>query len=251
MAGTLPQPTAAEIAKDEATQAAMSSALRRITDEGKTRLAQATTTAPRATLSDVPAGSGNPNPQAIAPAPLTPPKNKKEQHIIIKADSSIFDGPNSIMVAVGNVDVQHPDFHLTCEELELHMKKEKKAQDAAPAAGGQLGAGSLEKAIARGPKVVIQKQGDDGKIMTGQCRLLTFDGTTQVTVLRIWPQVSDGKSTQVSDDESTVMTISPQGVLNTRGPHHTDIIQAEQPRPKAEPSAPAAAPGTPSAPPAQ
>ena len=98
-----------------------------------------------------------------------------------------------------------------------------------------MNASSLDKAIARGPKVIVEKQGEDGKTMTGQCRLLTYDGATQITILRIWPQVSDGTSTQVADEESCVMILSPKGTLTTRGRSHAEIVNEKAPAKKEEP----------------
>jgi hypothetical protein len=255
-AGSVPAPTPAQRARDEAFQTGMSQALRRLSDEGKTRLAQTSTEPPKAaTLEAVNPG---PAPQPLVPAPLAAPVDKKKEVIVIAADSMIWDSSQSIMVAVGNVDLKHPEFHLTCEELEVHMKKEKadaKAKEPATAApapqGGAMNASSLDKAIARGPKVIVEKQGEDGKIMTGQCRLLIHDGSTQITTLRIWPQVSDGNSMQVADEESCVMVLSPQGTLTTRGRSHAEIVNEKAPTKKEEPKAAPASNGTAPASPAQ
>jgi lipopolysaccharide export system protein LptA len=251
--GSEPKISEQERNRDATANGSMIRALKNLSEEGKLRIAQSEPVAPRALpLEEVSAGSG-PEPQPLTPAPLTPPEKKKAEHIIIAADSIIWDSSQSIMVAVGNVDLQHPDFHLTCEEMEVHMKKQDKKKPeaekstAAPAGEANLNTNSLEKVLARGPKVVVEKVGTDGKMKTGQCRYLIYDAATGIVTLRIWPQVSDGTNVQIADEESTVMTLSPKGVLTTRGRSHVDIISAENQK-KSKPKSSAKATDTKSAP---
>jgi hypothetical protein len=235
LAGSAPQITQDERKRDATANANLISALKNLSDEGKVRLAQSDPIAPRATpVEEVPLGKG-PEPLPLTPTPLTPPEKKEVEHIIIAADSIIWDSSQSIMVAVGNVDLEHPDFHLTCEEMEVHMKKQDKSQkkpedqSTTPSTGdANLNANSLEKVLARGPKVVVEKLGTDGKMKTGQCRHLTYEAATGIVTLRIWPQVSDGMNIQIADEESTVMTLSPKGVLTTRGRSHVDIVSEQK-----------------------
>jgi hypothetical protein len=241
-AGTLPEVTPEQRKAEATNQERMASALRRLTDEGAQKVAQSAATSP-----SIQAVSG-PAPQPLTPTPLAQPAPKKETRIIVTADAMIWDSKNSIMVAAGNVDVQHPEFHLTSDELEVHMKKSEKGAKPAPAAPvGEAGMNTsqLEKVIARGSKVIIEKVDEKGELVSGRCGLLIHNGVTEETTLRIWPQVAKGLQKQVADEAGTIMIITKEGALVTKGRSHAEIIQGDEkpkkPKSDAPPTPPAPA----------
>ncbi len=181
-----------------------------------------------------PASPGAPKPQPLKPTPLENPAIKASRTIIDSTDS-FFDANKSIGVFTGNVRVYSPRFYLECDELEVFMKKsnpdDKKPaspEDDEPPGGEEDEESNIEKIIARGAMVLIEKHTENGQdIQVGKCKHLTFDGATKIVTLRVWPQVQRGPHLQVSKDASTVMTISPKGELNTVGNHRTEILQGE------------------------
>jgi lipopolysaccharide export system protein LptA len=234
-AGTMPELTADQLKMEHANQERMDAALRRVSEDGKTKLAQVKASDPAATSLQA---VGGPAPQPLTPTPLTPATPKKDTRIVVTADAMIWSSEHSIMIAKGNVDVQHPDFHLTSDELEVHMIPNKKGEEkAAPAApqSAAMDTGRLQKVIARGPKVIVEKEDENGEMVTGQCGLLYHDGATQETTLRIWPQVSKGLNAQIAEEAGCVMILSKAGTLTTRGRSKAVILQeaAKPKKPKA------------------
>lgn len=132
----LSQPMSAEqAAQDKAGQQRMAEALKGLSPEGKALLAQNNAPAPKAVAEGKPeAPDGTPKPKPLKPEPLTEPATAADKQTVITGDVTFFDSPNSIAVFVGNVVVDSPQFHITCDEFEVHMRKQPK-DDAAPANG--------------------------------------------------------------------------------------------------------------------
>jgi lipopolysaccharide export system protein LptA len=233
-----PKPTGTDDAAASASsQQRLSQALRNLSEEGKNRLGSGSDAAPKAQPLNA-----SPQPQAMPKA--AQPKTES-QPITIIAESTIFDSPKGIFVAVGNVDVQHPQFHLTCEELEVHLTKPK-AKDKAkpgdpppPADSGAMTTGNLEQIIARGPKVLIEQIAENGELCVGQCRLFNYDPKTKIAILKIWPQVQKGSNRQIALSVGTVITINEKGSISTSGGQvRTEVVQpSDQPtKPTAPPA---------------
>ncbi len=241
-------------AREAASQQRLDSAMSNLSPEGKQLLAQ--NTVPVAvpvedTPSTTPATSPTgPKPTPLKPAPLAPPA-KVAAETIINANEMYFDGTGSIIVYVGNVDVRKPGLHITCDEFEVHMKKQPKTEAPPPvkpgaaavapaaaniaalatkpatAAPGTPAAATtsskssnednIEKAIARGRMVIIEKQGVAGETQIGQCREATYEGSTGNIYLRVWPQVQKGNNIITAAEETTLMTLTEAGDFNAKG----------------------------------
>jgi hypothetical protein len=146
------------------------------------------------------------------------------------------------MIAIfsDNVEVRHPQFFISCDELEVHMVKEDGAKpgaaakakppNPAPAAppvevATPENATGVKFAIARGRMVVIEKLTETGELQVGKCRHATFEGSTEDMLLRDFPQVQRGNTLQVATDPSTTMTIKKNGQFSASGPSRTDIVK--------------------------
>ncbi|MDB6117875.1 MAG: hypothetical protein JWO08_1656, partial [Verrucomicrobiaceae bacterium] len=130
----LAQPVNAEqAAREGAGQKRMAEALQGMSPEGKALLAQN-----QAPALKIPTGSergekpadaapeGTPKPKPLKPEPLTEPNGPETKQTIITGDVTFFDSTNNIAVFVGNVVVDSPQFHITCDEFEVHMRKQAK-----------------------------------------------------------------------------------------------------------------------------
>ena len=72
-----------------------------------------------------------PKPQPLKATPLTTTE-KTPARTVIDAGSSFFDSRAGFGVFVDDVVLNHPEFHLTADELEIYMNKEEKpAEDGA------------------------------------------------------------------------------------------------------------------------
>jgi hypothetical protein len=179
--------------------------------------------------------------------------------------ASFFDGSQSMGVFTGDVEVTHPQFHLTCDTLEVYMVKEGEKSATAPkaasktasqlAAEGAAGApgdssaalpegSSIRQAIAKGRKVVVQKPSETGEMQIGVCRHATYVGATGEMIMRDWPQVQKGTNLILATSATTVITILNDGKLKTAGPTTTKIIQEADKPGKAPAAASATTPQT-------
>jgi lipopolysaccharide export system protein LptA len=292
----IPKPSFAEQQKDSDTRKRLTDAMSRVGPEGKAILAQSDSSpslrAPEDTNSPTrPAGTKasplasdgpGPKPQPLKPTPLTTP-DKAPARTIIDAGSSFFDSRAGFGVFVDDVVLNHPEFHLTADELEIYMNKEEKPAEeggtgadkdkpgaATPTAGGptagqlaQDGAatttpakgepapserkvgGNIKTAIAKGKKVLITKMSAEGVMQTGLGREAVYDGATGDVVLRGWPQIQKGENLQVATEPGTYFIIKQNGNFESGGGRsQTRIVQESD---KKAPLPPPANPAPPTA----
>ncbi len=152
----LAQPvTAEQSAREGAGQKRMAEALQGLSPEGKALLAQNQAPQPKALSADSAASAapeGTPKPKPLKPEPLTEPNGPDTKQTIITGDVTFFDSTNNIAVFVGNVVVDSPQFHITCDEFEVHMRKQAK-DDADDKAGPDAkGAKPADAKAAKGTK---------------------------------------------------------------------------------------------------
>ena len=269
----------AEQARLDAAAGRLNNALGNASPEAKVLIAQSSSApAMRAPSADkvVPAEAvsiadvASAKPEPMRATPLEPEKRKDDGKTttITASGAAFFDSKESIGVFTDDVVVNDPQFHITCDVLEVFMKKGsvdgKPAAQPAPAvdpnaprplpgegpgSGGFKDSG-VDKAIAKGRKVVIQKVSDTGEAQIGVCRHATYDGKTGDIILKDWPQVQDGSRTVTATERSTVMTLKQNGQFEAVGRYRTVLGKEEEskggsvsvPAPGAAP-APAAAPG--------
>ncbi len=188
--------------------------------------------------------SDAPKPQPLKPTPLEHPALKTSRTVITCSGSTFFDANKSIGIFTENVRVYHPQFYLECDELEVFMKKNEpgaeKEKSETPEPGAEAKKddddeeGSIDKVIARGALVLIEKFTENGQdVQVGKCKHLTYDGVSGVVTLRNWPQVQRGAHLQIADEPGTIMTISPNGEFkSSNGRTRTEILQGDAAKPK-------------------
>ncbi len=153
---------------------------------------------------------------------------------VIDAERTDFDLKKGVFLYSGNVRARHPDFYIECQELEVYMMKEdpakksrprdsvvKKEEDKAP---------PIQKAIARGPMVVIEKRDPQGDVQQGRCKRLDYNGLTGEIVLSDFPQVQKGNVMHVATTSDTIMVFDKSGKLSTNRPSRTVILGGDQPQ---------------------
>ncbi len=191
------------------------------------------------------ASPDTPKPQPLKPTPLEDPKVEASK-IRIFSDEAFLDAGKSIGVFVGNVRVYHPQFYLESDHLEVFMKENfdkdsdaKSQEEATPApvvagnpAPPAADAGedeeedsAIDKIIARGAMVIIEKFTEDGDIQVGKCRHFTYEDASGIGTLRIKPQVQRGYRLQIGRNPESVITIDRKGKLSSSGGVETEIIQ--------------------------
>ena len=225
------------------------------------------TTLPVATPPSATSGGG-PKAVPLKPTSLENPEMSGNKVIITCTGAAFFDAEKSIALFTDNVEVRHPQFFVACDEFEVHMLQEPKDKDgkpikpapapppapgapgappaAAPAASPSAGSdGSIDKAIARGRMVTIEKLTETGEIQVGKCKHATYDGKTGNILLRDFPQVQRGQHLQIATSPATTMTLKQNGALDTHGPSRTEILQDSKPKGPTRLGTPAPAQGAP------
>jgi hypothetical protein len=265
------QPSYAEQTQAAESTARMQSAMSRLAPEGQILLAQSNTAPAMRSPDEVPVASpavkaspltttgGGPKPQPLKPTPLEEKVKNPTPETVIQAGSVFFDSREGFGVYVEAVVVNHPQFHLTCDELQVYMNKdEEKGADGKTATStppparqptaGELaasgaaekaanakdnkkedGGGSLKRAIAKGRKVLINKMSDKGEPQTGIGREADYDGKTGDIILRGWPQIQEGRNLTVATEPSTYFLIKANGQFQTFGGRsQTRLIQEDE-----------------------
>jgi hypothetical protein len=143
------------------------------------------------------------------------------------------------------VDVQDPEYNLTCDKLTVHLKKPKaKAADAAKAAeprpiGAEApeepvakpakkdeGGSGIEKAIAEGNVKIVQEKVDANgqkRRYFGRAKRAVFDNDKKTCVLYGSPRIMESYDDQnegkelIALQESTVITLDQAGVIKADG----------------------------------
>ena len=179
------------------------------------------------TTSPVEADTGTFDPSKVAP-PERKVRNEKtvtideDKQIIITCDDvAYFDAKARIAIFEGNVKVDHPGFDLECDKLEVFFKPESAAKPApaegAAPASGESGTGEIDKVIATGRMVRIEKPASTGEMQIGQCKKAIFYADSENIEMYIWPQVQKGQYRMTATEESTVIKIDQNGGLEALG----------------------------------
>lgn len=188
-------------------------------------------------------------PQPLSDKGDEAPKEKKtkagDEAVITSKGSAFFDTKQSVGVFTDDVVVVHPQFHLTCEELQVFMLKDSEKPvkgDANNSADGAIMRrktplpgeepepepdSSIREAIAKGPKVVIQKLTETGDVQVGICRHATYVGATGDIIMRDYPQLQRGNNLMIATDPSTYFVIKQNGKVTSEGPSTSKIVQGD------------------------
>lgn len=169
-------------------------------------------------------GSQRTGPQPLnAGAPV--PTKQSLSGAVVDAGNGFFDSKTGFGVFVDDVVLDHPNFHLTADQLEIYMLPEDPAKGALPGKNGV--GGNLKTAIAKGRKIIITKQTANGEVETGCGREAVYDGVTGDMLLRGWPQMQKGNNLTVATEPATYFIIKADGrFVAAGGRAQTRIVQA-------------------------
>ena len=139
--------------------------------------------------------------------------NAKGPTIVTATESATFDSQNHVAVFAGSVQVQDPQFSMTCDKLTVQLNKDQGGMKQANADGNVLivsvrkdkNGGPDEKSTGKGQSAVYTP--DDGRI-----------------ALYGNPQIQQGGNTHIATEQSTKMYLFKDGRLKTEGGSRT-IIQ--------------------------
>lgn len=158
--------------------------------------------------------------QIPEPQPLRPrfekEKGTADQTMEIQSDESVMDNNQRVVTFTGNVFVNHPEFKLTGDYLQIFLNEESDLDAVGAAAPQAASAGSEEekppfkRAIASGGMVEIEKIGADGKTQIAKARKADYDAATGDIVL------SGGPPT-LQSGSSFVNPSSPDALIILRG----------------------------------
>ena len=240
------QPSTADLAKESESRKHLHDALARVSPEGRKildeihspfgppappELLPAELLVPKpgndkgtaATPSPTGAGVGT-QPQPMKPVPLAL-ATKPVSRAVVDSGNAFFDSKTGFGVFVDDVVLDHPEFRLTADELELYMlPKDTAPKGEAPLAKGVNG--EIKSAIAKGRKVVIIKRTPDGGTQTGIGREAVYDGATGDMILRGWPQIQKGNNLTVASEPTTYFILKADGHFYAKGGRaQTSIVQ--------------------------
>lgn len=161
----------------------------------------------------------------------------------IYADQAFFDSPKHIGIFTGHVIVNDPRFNVQSDKLTIYLNKDQgmpgpqeTPAKPEPGASPEPPQQALDKAVAEGNVGVVRERPDDngGPPMRsiGRADMAIYTTSDGNVELRGNPRVQSGLNMHVATSPDTVMVISQDGRLVTRGPSRTEIRQ----EPKASPS---------------
>src|SRR5207247_4389379 len=133
----------------------------------------------------------------------------------IYSDEAFFDSTKNMGIFSGRVKVVDPRFNLQSDKLTVFITKGQNQ--------------SLEKAIAEGNVGLVRDRPDpNGGPPTravGRSDKATYTANSGDVELVGTPRVQEGPNLHVSTSPDTVMIISQNSQLHTRGPSRTEIVQ--------------------------
>src|SRR6266446_4970585 len=158
----------------------------------------------------------------------------------IYSDEAYFDSTKNIGIFSGRVKVVDPRFNLQSDKLTVVITKGENQ--------------SLEKAIAEGNVGLIRDRpaanGGPPTRAVGRSDKATYTAATGEVELLGTPRVQEGPNLHVATSPDTVMIISQNSQLRTRGPSRTEIVQQpnDEKKGQASPSQTPAAQASPAPP---
>jgi lipopolysaccharide transport protein LptA len=167
----------------------------------------------------------------------TGPQSNEPTTTEIYSDEAFFDSTKNMGIFNGRVKVVDPRFNLQSDKLTVFITKGQNQ--------------SLEKAIAEGNVGLIRERPDaNGGPPTravGRADKATYTAATGDVELAGTPRVQEGPNLHVATSPDTVMVISQNSQLRTRGPSRTEIVQQpdEEKKGQASPSQTPAAQASP------
>ncbi len=169
-------------------------------------------TAPSIPDSPLLTGANVPAPQPLAQKYKTDPgggyqSNGKPQ-MIITSQESVMDNQEGIITFLGNVEIDHPEFDISCDKLVIYLSDGETTSEE----------GSFRRAIATGGMVEIRRKSPEGKIQIALARRADYDGITKDIVLTGGPpQLQDGEKSVKTNSEDSKITMTGDGKYKVTG----------------------------------
>ena len=176
-------------------------------------------------IPDSPSLSGDEIP---APKPLEAKKtdspgnaaaaSKSPQNMEILARESVMDNKTGKLVFTGDVKVNHPEFIIKSDRLEILMT-------AGQATGQSSGKSPFKSAVASGGMVEITRISPDGKTQIAMARRADYNAETQDIILSGGPPyMQDGKSFVKPDSEDAQIILRGNGKYEVKGSGRSTIV---------------------------
>ena len=164
------------------------------------------------------AGEEPPEPRPLQPRFNTGKPGASEKSgkdfMEINSRESVFDSKKGVLTFLGNVRVDHPDYDLDCEKLEIRLS-------GPVGAGGQGSSGqTIRRATATGGMVKIERIGEDGNIQVAFARKADYDAVKQEFVL-------SGGPPHIQDGDRSVKTNSQDSRIIMRGNGTYEIVGSD------------------------
>ena len=164
------------------------------------------------------------------PKPLVSKKEKQKKSAAadvmrITSDEVEMDDKKRTTTFIGNVDLQHPTFHLTSDRLLIYMNDEGGLGDTKKEDEEEV---PFKQAVATGATVIVERANAKGGVDVGQSRKAVFDARTGDLVLSGGPPVlqSAGGLVETRSEDATI-TLKKDGnhsVNKGKGPAGTVVI---------------------------
>lgn len=174
----------------------------------------------KATL-DLPAGV-IPQPKDPIKIPIPRPNLGDDQKTTIEAEEAYFDTDKNEVMFQGNVVLNHPEFDLSCDILEVKLRGDANKAAAMP---GQVAATGIDQAIAKG-YVQIEKIAPDGKVQVAKSRLAVYNSNSGDVVLSDYPSLQSGKDLISGLSETTKIFLRADGTHSVDGKHRVTMTQS-------------------------
>lgn len=160
-----------------------------------------------------------PEPQALEPHYKTKQgggyQSADKDHMAITSKESVMDNAKGLLIFTGNVFVDHPEFEIKCEKLEIFM-----AEGAMAEGGEKSSEAPFKRAIASGGMVEIKRTSPDGKLQIALARRADYDAITKDIVL-------SGGPPYIQDGDRFVKTNSPDSQIIMRGTGQYEITGSD------------------------
>ncbi|MCG8598582.1 MAG: hypothetical protein MI807_00370 [Verrucomicrobiales bacterium] len=158
-----------------------------------------------------------------APQPLTPRYNTRagggyqgadKDHMEIKSRESTMDDAKGLLTFRGNVVVDHPEFEMKCETLEIYLTK------GAASGGANSSEETFKRAIASGGLVEIRKRAPNGKTQIAMARRADYNAVSKDIIL-------SGGPPYIQDGDSFIETSSADAKIIMRGSGKFEITGSD------------------------
>jgi lipopolysaccharide export system protein LptA len=164
----------------------------------------------------------------------------------ITSDDVEFNQKTSVVTYRNNVFIDHIDFKIYCDELEVHLHEkitESMDQSSNPDSKVKVNKNkidpisavavknnskkqdqSIRKAYARGRLVKIEKVTVYGELQTGLCRNAIYDAAKQEIIMSDYPQIRTNQFIQKATSATTKMIIQQSGHYYVEGQSTSTLV---------------------------